>query len=130
MKILLFDGVCNLCNEAVQFVITHDRKGEIHFAALQSEFAQNLLRQHNLPTDTMDSLVFIENDTAYIESSGALCLTRSFGGLWQCLYVFIIVPKFIRDAVYRFVGANRYRWFGRQDACMIPTPALKARFLG
>jgi predicted DCC family thiol-disulfide oxidoreductase YuxK len=130
MKILLFDGVCNLCNEAVQFVITHDRKGEIQFAALQSEFAQNLLRQHNLPTDTMDSLVFIENGTAYIESSGALRLTRSFGGFWQFLYIFIIVPKFIRDAVYRFVGANRYRWFGRQEACMLPTPALKARFLG
>jgi predicted DCC family thiol-disulfide oxidoreductase YuxK len=130
MKILLFDGVCNLCNEAVQFVIAHDHKGEIQFAALQSEFAQNLLRKHALPTDTLDSLVFIDDGVAYTSSSGALRLARSFAGAWRLLYAFIVVPKFIRDAVYRFVGANRYRWFGRQAACMLPTPALKARFLG
>ena len=130
MKILLFDGVCNLCNEAVQFVIAHDRTAEIHFAALQSDFAQSLLRKHNLPTETMNSLVFIENEAVYMESSGALQLALSFGGAWRLLYIFIVVPKFIRDAVYRFVGANRYRWFGKQDACMLPTPALRARFLG
>jgi predicted DCC family thiol-disulfide oxidoreductase YuxK len=130
MTVLLFDGVCNLCSQAVQFVIQHDAKGEVKFAALQSEQGQMLLRKHGLPSEMLNSLVLVENDATYTESTGALRLARYFGGIWRFLYVFIIVPKPLRDVVYRWVGKNRYRWFGKQEACMLPTPALRARFLG
>jgi predicted DCC family thiol-disulfide oxidoreductase YuxK len=129
MTVLLFDGVCNLCNGAVQFVLKHNTDETIKFAALQSEAGQQLLKAHDLPTETLNSLVLIEDGRAYIESTGALRLARHFGGFWRVLYIMVYVPAPLRDAVYRWVGSNRYRWFGQAEACMIPTPALKARFL-
>jgi predicted DCC family thiol-disulfide oxidoreductase YuxK len=129
MTILLFDGVCNLCNGAVQFVLKHNTDETIKFAALQSEAGQQLLKAHHLPTETLNSLVLIEDGRAYTESTGALRLARHFGGFWRVLYIMVYVPAPLRDVVYRWVGANRYRWFGQAEACMIPTPALKARFL-
>jgi predicted DCC family thiol-disulfide oxidoreductase YuxK len=126
---LLFDGVCNLCNAAVTFVINHDSKKHFRFASLQSQTGQDILRQIGRPTDQFDSFVLWENGRFHEQSTAALRVARQLSGGWPLLYGFIIIPKAIRDAVYRFVARNRYRWFGRRDACMLPTPELKARFL-
>lgn len=127
--IILFDGVCNLCNSSVQFVIRHDPLGKFRFASLQSITGQQLLQQHHLPLNNFSSFVLIEDGKAYTQSTGALKATRHLKGLWKMLYGFIIVPAFIRNSIYNWIANNRYKWFGRQDSCMIPTPALKARFL-
>ena len=127
--VVLFDGVCNLCNSAVQFIIKRDKKNTFRFAALQSETGQKLLAQYGLPAKELNSFILIENDKAYNRSTGALRVLKKFKGLWPLLYGFIIVPKFIRDGVYDWVGRNRYKWFGKKEECMIPTPELKARFL-
>lgn len=128
-QILLFDGVCNLCNSIVKFTIKRDPAGQFHFASLQSQVGQNLLRQYNLPTDDMDSFVLIVGDKHYTQSSAGLEVFRRFGGLWSLLYPLILIPKPIRDRVYRFIATNRYQWFGKQDTCLVPTPDIQARFL-
>ena len=127
--IVLFDGVCNLCNSAVQFIIRYDKKNTFMFTSLQSDTGKKLLAQYDLPLNELNSFILIENNKAYTRSSGALRVIKKLKGLWPLLYGFMIVPKFIRDGVYNWVGRNRYKWFGKQDACMIPTPGLKARFL-
>jgi predicted DCC family thiol-disulfide oxidoreductase YuxK len=127
--IVLFDGVCNLCNSAVKFVIRQDKKNSFLFASLQSEMGQQLLSQYNFPLDELNSFILIENNKAYTRSTGALRVVKKLKGLWPLLYGFIIVPGFIRDAVYNWIGKNRYKWFGKKEECMIPTPELKARFL-
>jgi len=127
--ILLFDGLCNLCNGAVQFVINRDTKHRFRFASLQSEVGQDTLRHFRLSTQRFDSLVLIEGGHLHTESTAALRVARHMGGGWPLLYAFILVPAPIRNAVYRFVARNRYRWFGRKDSCTMPTPDLKARFL-
>ena len=127
--VILFDGVCNLCNSAVQFIIKRDKKNRFRFAALQSETGQKLLAQYGLPANELNSFILIENDKAYNRSTGALRVLKKFKGLWPLLYGFIIVPKFIRDGVYDWVGRNRYKWFGKKEECMIPTPEVRSRFL-
>lgn len=127
--IVLFDGVCNLCNTAVQFIIKHDKKKQFYFAALQSETGQKLLTKYNFPVNELNSFILIENNKAYDRSTGALKVVKKFKGLWPLAYGLIIVPKFLRDGVYNWVGRNRYKWFGKKEECMIPTPELKARFL-
>ena len=127
--VVLFDGVCNLCNSAVQFIIRHDKKNIFMFTSLQSDAGQKLLHQYNFPLDELKSFIFIENNKAYTRSTGALRVVRKLKGAWPLLYGCMIVPKFIRDGVYNWVGNNRYKWFGKQESCMIPTPELKARFL-
>lgn len=128
--ILLFDGVCNLCNGFVQFVIRRDPKGKFRFAALQSEIGQTLLRQANMPTEELSTVILYENGKFYTHSSVPLLVVKRFGGAWPLLYGLVIVPKFIRDGIYNWVARNRYRWFGKRESCMIPTPELKSRFLG
>ncbi len=127
--ILLFDGVCNLCNGFVQFVIERDPEGHFHFAALQSATAQDLLKAHNISTEQMDTVVLVENGKAYVRSEVALRMVPKLGGLWPVLSVFKILPLFIRDPIYNYIAKNRYRWFGEKEQCMIPTPELKSRFL-
>ena len=127
--IVLFDGVCNLCNGAVKFIIKHDKKNAIQFAALQSETGRKLLAKYNFPVDELNSFILIEGNKAYDRSTGALKVVKKFNRLWPLLYGFIIVPKFFRDGIYNWIGKNRYKWFGKKDACMIPTPQLRARFL-
>ncbi|UEG50331.1 thiol-disulfide oxidoreductase DCC family protein [Ferruginibacter lapsinanis] len=127
--IILFDGVCNFCNSAVNFVIKRDKKGIIKFAPLQSTTGQQLLKQHNLPTEEMNSFVFIDGDVAYTRSTASIKLCKYLGGLWPLCKAFIIVPKFIRDGLYNWIAKNRYRWFGQRESCMIPTPEVRARFL-
>lgn len=127
--IVLFDGVCNLCNAAVQFIIRHDKKNQLMFASLQSERGQRLIAQYNLPLNELNSFIFIENNKAYTRSTGALRVVKKLNGILPWLYCFIIIPRIFRDSIYDLVGRNRYKWFGKKDECMIPTPELKARFL-
>ena len=127
--IILFDGVCNLCNGAVQFVIRHDQKKQFHFASLQSAAGQELLKKHALPLTGFNSFVLVEGETAYTGSTAALRVAKKLSGGWKMIYGFIIVPKFMRDWVYRFIAKNRYKWFGERESCMIPTKELRGRFL-
>ena len=126
---ILFDGVCNFCNSAVNFVIKKNAKANILFAPLQSEAGQKLLKQYNLPANDMESFIFIEKGVAYDRSTAALRVCRYLRGLWPLCYGLIIVPKFIRDGIYNWIAKNRYKWFGIRNECMIPTPEVKARFL-
>lgn len=126
---ILFDGVCNFCNGAVNFVLKRDKRSLLKFAALQSEAGGELLKQYNLPAKTIVSFVFIEAGTIYTESTATLKVCKYLTGLWPLLYGLIIVPKFIRDGIYKWIAKNRYRWFGKQEQCMIPTPEMRDRFL-
>jgi len=128
-SIILFDGVCNVCNAAVQFIIKRDKKNHFRFASLQSSEGRKLLAHHELPSNDFNSFVLIEYDRAYVRSEGALRVAKKLSGLWPLLYGFIIVPKFLRDSVYNLIAKNRYKWFGKSNVCMIPTPEIKAKFL-
>lgn len=128
-SIILFDGVCNFCNSAVNFTLKRNKKANISFAPLQSEAGQKLLLQYNLPVKDMESFVFIEKGKAYQRSTAALKVCRNLSGIWPLCYGLIIVPGFIRDGMYNWIAKNRYRWFGRKESCMIPTPEVRTRFL-
>jgi predicted DCC family thiol-disulfide oxidoreductase YuxK len=128
-KIILFDGVCNLCNSSVNFVIKHDPKNRFKFAALQSEIGQELISKHNINTLKTDSIILIDNDRAYIKSTAALRIAKYLNKGYPLLYGFIIIPNFIRNWVYDYIAKNRYKWYGKKDSCMIPTPELKEKFL-
>lgn len=127
--ILLFDGVCNLCNSMVQFTIKRDPKGKIKFASLQSERGQALLKQYGLPANDFDSFVFIYENKYFLRSSAALHVLKELGGGWKLLYLFVIFPRPLRDFVYNIVAKTRYRIFGKRETCMIPTSDIKRRFL-
>jgi predicted DCC family thiol-disulfide oxidoreductase YuxK len=128
-SLLLFDGVCNLCNSSVQFILLRDKKDRFRFASLQSDYGQNLLREHNLPTESFNSLVLVENGKVYKKSTAALRIARKLKGLWPLLFAFIIIPPFIRNFVYDIIAKNRYRWFGKKEECMLPRPEWKQKFL-
>ncbi|MBK7871682.1 MAG: thiol-disulfide oxidoreductase DCC family protein [Saprospiraceae bacterium] len=127
--ILLFDGVCNLCNGFVQFVILRDPKAKFRFTALQSEVGQELLQEARMPTKDLSTVVLWENGKFYTHSDVPLRVAKGLGGWWSLLVIFRIIPKFVRDSIYNWIAKNRYRWFGKQESCMIPTPELKSRFL-
>jgi len=127
--VILFDGVCNLCNGSVNFIIDRDKEAYFKFASLQSAEGTELLASHQLPADKLDSIVLVEGARYYQRSTAALRIARKLRGLWPLLYAFIIIPPFIRNLVYDFIAKNRYRWFGRADSCRMPTPELKNRFL-
>ncbi|MEW9701917.1 thiol-disulfide oxidoreductase DCC family protein [Paenibacillus sp. SI8] len=127
--IVLFDGVCNLCNGAVQFILRNDPKGHFHFASLQSTVGQELLRQHHLPVQQMNTIVLIEAGRSYTQSTAALRIARRLRGAWPASYAAILIPAAWRNAVYAFVARNRYRWFGQAEHCMLPKPEFKMRFL-
>jgi predicted DCC family thiol-disulfide oxidoreductase YuxK len=128
--IILFDGVCNLCNGFVQFIIRHDSAGYFQFTSLQSEVGQRLLAQYGTTVATTpETVVLIKQGRLYTHSTAVLHILRSLGGAWQLFYAGLLLPRVVRDAVYRFVARHRYRWFGQQDACMLPTPDLAQRFL-
>lgn len=128
-KVILFDGVCNLCNGAVLFIIKRDKKVKFSFASLQSTFGQNQLKKYGLSSEELSTIVLLKEGRIFTKSSAALEIAKELDGLWPAFYFFKIVPKFIRNFFYDFIAQNRYRWFGKQEACMIPTPELKARFL-
>ena len=132
---ILFDGVCNLCHGLVQFVIRHDARGRFRFAALQSELGQALLAAHGQPAaaDSLagpDSVILLEGGQLYSHSAAVLRIARHLDGPWWLAAALgERLPRRWRDALYRFVARHRYRWFGRQASCLVPTPALRARFL-
>lgn len=127
--IVFFDGVCNLCNGAVQWIIRHDPNAVFKLAALQSEKAKAIAGRLGWTTDEPQSIVLMVQDKIYQRSDAVLEICWILGGWWRVFYFFKIFPAFIRDAVYNFVARNRYRWFGKQEVCWMPTPELNARFL-
>jgi Uncharacterized protein conserved in bacteria len=128
-NIILFDGVCNLCNGLVRFIIKRDPAGKFKFASLQSETGQQRLNQFGLVKNEFESFVFIRGDHYFLKSTGVLKMLRELGGIWKLLYVFVLIPRMLRDFLYDRIAKTRYKIFGRRDACMIPTPELKERFL-
>ncbi|MFN3267307.1 MAG: thiol-disulfide oxidoreductase DCC family protein [Deinococcales bacterium] len=128
-RILFFDGVCNLCNGTVQWILRHDKNQEIVFAPLQGEAAQARLMPLGINPNQLESLVFLENGVIHTHSSGVLHLARALGAPYSWAFVLILVPKSLRDFLYKILARNRYRWFGQQKSCMAPTPELKHRFL-
>ncbi len=127
--LVLFDGVCNLCNNSVNFIIDRDPKAFFKFAALQDEAVKPLLTRYALSTDYLDSLVVVEAGQCYRSSTAALRIARRLTGGWPLFYAFIIIPRPVRDVIYNWIARNRYRFFGKRDTCRIPTPELRARFL-
>jgi predicted DCC family thiol-disulfide oxidoreductase YuxK len=127
--ILLFDGVCNLCNRSIQWVLLHDSQAVFRFASLQSEAGQALLRTHNLDPVRMDSVVLVAEGKAFVRSDAALEALRRLGFPWSVAVVFKVLPRGLRDVVYDWVARNRYRWFGRQESCLLPRPEWTGRFL-
>lgn len=128
-SVIFFDGVCNLCNGAVQFVIKRDAKNHFKFAALQSNYAKEQLSAYDLKVEQGQSFVLLEDGKVYEQSTAALRVARGLNGLWPMLYAFIIVPTFLRNAVYKFIARNRYKWFGKSESCWVPTPELRNKFL-
>jgi predicted DCC family thiol-disulfide oxidoreductase YuxK len=127
-SIILFDGVCNLCNSGVQFIIKRDSKYRFKFASLQSETGQMLLNKYGI-SNKMDSIIVIENEEVYIKSSAALHISRYLDGYWKYLMIFKVLPPSFRDFFYDILAKNRYKWFGKKDSCMLPTLEMKKRFL-
>lgn len=129
-KIILFDGVCNLCNNAVNFIIEHDKKDVFRFASLQSEIGKELTSKRGIDPKVIDSIVLIEPGVAYFQkSTAALEISKDLSGGYSFLSYLSIFPEVIRNGIYDLIANNRYKWFGKKDACMIPTRELKAKFL-
>jgi predicted DCC family thiol-disulfide oxidoreductase YuxK len=129
-RIILFDGECNFCDSSVQFIIKRDPVGHFYFTSLQSEKGIELTKQYAIP-DEVDGVVLIENGRAFIKSTAALRIAKKLDGLWHLLFLFILVPRGIRDGLYDYFAKNRYKWFGKkeEDACMLPPPEIRKRFL-
>lgn len=127
--IVLFDGVCNLCNSAILFIIKRDKKDRFRFTSLDSHIGKVLLSRHNIDPSKIDSIVLISGDSAFAKADAALNIAKHLNHLWPILYVFKIVPSFISDKIYDFIARNRYKWFGKKESCMIPTPNLTSKFL-
>ena len=127
-KIVLFDGVCNFCNSSVQFIIRHDKSNALKFASLQSNTGQELIAKYNIPKD-VDSVIFIENGNAFIKSEAALRIADNFGGVWKMMRILKVIPAFIRNLFYDIIARNRYKWFGKKETCMIPSPEIRNRFM-
>jgi predicted DCC family thiol-disulfide oxidoreductase YuxK len=128
-KIILFDGVCNLCNGFVNFVIKRDPGMKFRFAALQSAAGKALLERHRLNAESLETVVLIDGTQVYQRSSAALKIIKQLGALWPLLYVFIILPAPWRDWLYDIIAKRRYRWYGKRDQCRLPSPQEKNRFL-
>lgn len=126
---ILFDGVCNLCNASVNFVIKHDKKAQFLFASFQSDAAKEIMLHFNLENLKEDTVILVEGNKVFDKSTAALKIAKRLDGGFKAFYAFIIVPKFFRDWIYDFTAKNRYRWFGKRESCMIPSPELKNRFL-
>ena len=127
--VILFDGICNFCNRSVNFIIRRNTHKDIKFAPLQSKAGVALLEHYGLPKSGLRSFVFIEEGKVYERSGAALRVCRHLNAFWPLCYGFLIVPPFIRDAVYNWIARNRYRWFGIRTECMVPPPDTKTRFI-
>lgn len=128
-SIVLFDGHCNLCHRSVLFIIKRDRAGRFGFASLQSDTGRELLTGAGGDPASLETMILIEDGLLYDRSTAALRICRKLDGLWPLLIVLMIIPRPLRDAIYRWIARNRYRWFGRKEECLVPTADLKERFL-
>lgn len=129
-KIILFDGVCNLCNSFVNKIIAKDNKNEFVFASLESEIGNKITKHLHINTSKIDSIILYEPGVSYdFKSTAALKIMKAFGGMYRLTQIGYILPEIVRDGIYDIVAKNRYKWFGKKDSCMIPTPELKAKFL-
>jgi predicted DCC family thiol-disulfide oxidoreductase YuxK len=129
-KIILFDGVCNLCDSAVQFVIEHDINDVFRFVALQSELGQEILKHIGIDPKNIDSVILYEPGIAYYyKSSAAIEIAKNLGGFWHLGTLFRIIPEGIRNQLYDYIAKNRYKWYGKKETCWIPTKELKSKFL-
>jgi len=129
MKVVLFDGVCNLCNATIQFIIKKDHENEFKFASLQSKFGASFLKENGLNEKDFTTMILVEDDVYYTKSEAALRIFRRLKG-YKWMGVFLIIPKFLRNAVYSFVSRNRYALFGKQEeSCMLPTKELTSKFI-
>ncbi|MDU8887031.1 thiol-disulfide oxidoreductase DCC family protein [Yeosuana sp. MJ-SS3] len=129
-QLILFDGVCNLCNSSVQYVIKRDKMNLFMFTALQSDVGQQIIKEHDIDTIKTDSIIlYSEEGKLSYKSTAALKIAKHLGFPTNLMVVFFIIPPFIRNWVYDFVARNRYNWYGKRDQCMIPTPELKSKFL-
>lgn len=128
-NIVLFDGVCNLCNGAVDFIIQRDYKGKFKVGALQERPAQTLLKSYTIDPNYLDSLVLIIGDKVFYKSRAALEISKKLNALWPLFYIFIVIPSFLRDPIYDWIAANRFKWFGKKNTCRLPNEKEKERFL-
>ncbi len=128
-SIIFFDGVCNLCNSSIDFIIRHDSKDKFLVGALQDSLSKEILSDFDVDPNYLDSLVLLEENQIYYRSTAALKIAKQLSGITSLLYPFIFIPKLIRDPIYDWIGKNRYRWFGKKSTCRLPTPEEKAKFL-
>ena len=128
-SLILFDGVCNLCNKSAMFVIRRDPIGRFTFASLQSRTGQRILGELQIDRSEMTTMIYIDQDEYYVRSTAALCVLRDLGGVWGVLYAGIIIPERVRDWAYRLIASRRYQWFGKSDVCRVPHPKVASRFL-
>ena len=128
-SVILFDGVCNFCNAAVNFVIRKNKRGDLRYAAVQTEAGKRILQKYGMDSESRYSFIFVEDGKAYLRSTAALKLSRHLKGLWPLCYGFMVVPVFIRDGLYNWIARNRYQWFGGRKECMVPSAELRAKFL-
>ena len=127
-KILLFDGICNLCNNLVLFIIKRDPESQFKFASLQSEMGKLLLKKYILESNNLNTVVYIKGEKYFLKSTAILNIIKDLGGYWKLFYAFILIPKFIRDFIYDLIAKSRYRIFGKKESCMIPNPEINQRF--
>lgn len=128
-RVIVFDGVCNFCNAFVSFVLNRDRTALFKFGTLQSQPAQLILKQMDLPTEDYETFLLLENGIIFTKSTAALRILRALPGYWSWLYAFIIIPRPVRDFVYSVIARYRYRWMGKSDTCRVPSPQERARFI-
>lgn len=129
-KIILFDGVCNLCNSSVKYVIKHDKKDEFRFVPIQSELGQKIIKHIGISEKHTDSVIFYKpGKVYYYKSTAALEIAKSLNGFFTYALIFRIIPSAIRDIIYDYIAKNRYKWYGKNESCMIPTPESKSKFL-
>ncbi|WP_371192979.1 thiol-disulfide oxidoreductase DCC family protein [Glaciecola sp. SC05] len=127
--VVIYDGVCYLCNQSVQFIIKRDKYDSFLFSPLQSEYAQTLMQHYDVEHLVQDTFILVKDQKLYLQSDAALEISRSFSGAWRLLRVFKWVPKAIRDVGYRLIARNRYRLFGKADSCLLPSEAIKSKFI-
>lgn len=129
MKVVLFDGVCNLCNSSVNWLIDRDRSAQLKFSSLQSSYGQSVLNRYHIHGQQLETIIYLDEDKLYFRSEAILRILKQLGGIYALAFAFMLVPRFLRDGVYNLVAKYRYRWFGKRDACRIPEPDLKDRFI-
>lgn len=127
--LILFDGMCNLCSSSVQFIIKRDKKKQFYFTSIQSHLGQQIIQYFQLDFTKAESVLLLEKNNIFIESTAALKIANQLSGFWSILYSFIIIPSFIRNSIYQLIARNRYKWFGKKESCWIPTKEIISRFL-